>query len=51
MTIIAYIFGYLLIALFILGGLGFVAYMFALCRSFFSKKSPGALPWWVFWRP
>ena len=51
MTVLAHILGYLLIALFILGGIGFVGYMFALCRSFFSKKGSGPLPWWVFWRP
>ncbi len=51
MTVLARIIAYLLIALFILGGIGFVGYMFALCRSCFSKKSSGPLPWWVFWRP
>ena len=51
MTVLAHILGYLLIALFILGGIGFVGYLFALCRSFFSKNGSGPLPWWVFWRP
>ncbi len=51
MTVLARIIAYLLIALFILGGIGFVGYMFALCRSCFSKKSSGPLLWWVFWRP
>lgn len=51
MTVLAHILGYLIIALFIFGGKGFVGYMYALCRSFFSKKASGPLPWWVFWRP
>lgn len=51
MDFLAHIIGYLLIALFILGGLGLLIYMVQLCKSAFSKKDPGALPWWVFWRP
>ncbi len=44
MTVLAHIFGYLLAALYILGGIGFIGYMFALCRSFFSKKDSGPMP-------
>lgn len=49
-TTLAQILGYLLIALYIVGGIGFIGCLIALCRSWFSKKDSGPLPWWVFWR-
>lgn len=51
MEILAHIIGYLLVALFILGGLGLLIYMVQLCKSAFTKKGGGPLPWWAFWRP
>ncbi len=51
MTVLARIIAYLLIVLFILGGIGFAGYMVGICRSAFSKKGSEPLPWWVFWRP
>ncbi len=51
MEILAHIIGYLLVALYILGGLGLLIYMVQLCKSAFTKKGVGPLPWWVFWRP
>ncbi len=51
MNILIHLIGYLWIALLILGGLGLLIYWVELIKSVFSKKDPGALPWWVFWRP
>lgn len=51
MEILAHIIGYLVVALFILGGLGLLIYMVQLCKSPFTKKGENPLPWWVFWRP
>lgn len=51
MNILAHIIGYFLRALFILGGIGIIGYMIALCKAAFSKKGIGSVPWWVFWRP
>lgn len=50
MDILAQIAAYFLIALFIIGGIGFIGYMVAVCRASFSRKSLGPLPWWIFWR-
>lgn len=50
MDILARISGYLLIALFILGGLGLTIYMVQLCIAAFRGKGLGAMPWWIFLR-
>lgn len=51
MSFLAHIIGCLLVALYVLGGLGLLVYMFQLVKSAFSKKWDGPHPWWMSWRP